>query len=56
MSRTKVLPIPVLGRHAVNAYLLLGRRPVIVDAGTPAAAGGSSTGSPSTGWTRPTSP
>lgn len=35
MSRTKVLPIPVLGRHAVNAYLLLGRRPVIVDAGTP---------------------
>ncbi len=35
MSRTKVVPIPVLGRHAVNAYLLLGRRPVIVDAGTP---------------------
>lgn len=35
ISRTKVVPIPVLGRHAVNAYLLLGRRPVIVDAGTP---------------------
>ncbi|MEV6975210.1 MBL fold metallo-hydrolase [Kitasatospora sp. NPDC093806] len=35
MSRTKVVPIPVVGRHTVNAYLLLGRRPVIVDAGTP---------------------
>ncbi|MFC9328943.1 MBL fold metallo-hydrolase [Kitasatospora sp. NPDC057015] len=35
MSRTKVVPIPVLGRHAVNAYLLLGRRPVVVDAGMP---------------------
>ncbi|MFJ1705921.1 MBL fold metallo-hydrolase [Kitasatospora sp. NPDC088346] len=35
MSRTKVIPIPVLGRHTVNAYLLLGRRPVVVDAGTP---------------------
>jgi glyoxylase-like metal-dependent hydrolase (beta-lactamase superfamily II) len=35
MPRTKVIPIPVLGRHAVNAYLLLGRRPIIVDAGTP---------------------
>lgn len=35
MSNTKIIPIPVLGRHAVNAYLLLGRRPVIVDAGTP---------------------
>ncbi|WP_019890816.1 MBL fold metallo-hydrolase [Streptomyces purpureus] len=35
MSRTKVVPIPVLGRHNINAYLLLGRRPVIVDAGTP---------------------
>ncbi|MFF8772525.1 MBL fold metallo-hydrolase [Kitasatospora sp. NPDC015120] len=35
MSRTKVIPIPVLGRHAVNAYLLLGRHPVLVDAGTP---------------------
>ncbi|GAA0665853.1 MBL fold metallo-hydrolase [Kitasatospora atroaurantiaca] len=35
MSRTKVVPIPVMGRHTVNAYLLLGRRPVVVDAGTP---------------------
>ncbi|GAA1394674.1 MBL fold metallo-hydrolase [Kitasatospora putterlickiae] len=34
-SRTRVVPIPVLGRHAVNAYLLLGRHPVVVDAGTP---------------------
>lgn len=35
MSQTKVVPIPVMGRHSINAYLLLGRRPVIVDAGTP---------------------
>lgn len=35
MSRTKVVPIPVLGPHHINAYLLLGRRPVLVDAGTP---------------------
>ncbi|UQX04619.1 MBL fold metallo-hydrolase [Streptomyces sp. RerS4] len=35
MSRTKVVPIPVMGRHNINAHLLLGRRPVIVDAGTP---------------------
>ncbi|MFF1556152.1 MBL fold metallo-hydrolase [Streptomyces sp. NPDC058279] len=35
MSHTKIIPIPVLGKHAVNAYLLLGRRPVLVDAGTP---------------------
>src|SRR5438094_7610295 len=35
MSRTKVIPIPVMGRTAINAYLLLGRRPLIVDAGTP---------------------
>ncbi|WP_433257872.1 MBL fold metallo-hydrolase [Streptosporangium sp. CA-135522] len=38
MSGTKVLALPVLGRHNVNAYLLLGRRPVIVDAGIPGAA------------------
>ncbi|MEU6626000.1 MBL fold metallo-hydrolase [Streptomyces litmocidini] len=38
MSPTKVIPLPVLGRHAVNAYLLLGRHPVIVDAGTPGSA------------------
>ncbi|MEU6092691.1 MBL fold metallo-hydrolase [Streptomyces sp. NPDC047085] len=35
MSRIKVVPIPVTGRHNINAYLLLGRRPVLVDAGTP---------------------
>ncbi|MFF2951741.1 MBL fold metallo-hydrolase [Kitasatospora sp. NPDC057965] len=35
MSSTKVVPIPVMGRHNINAYLLLGRRPVVVDAGTP---------------------
>jgi glyoxylase-like metal-dependent hydrolase (beta-lactamase superfamily II) len=35
MPRIKVVPIPVMGRHNINAYLLLGRRPVIVDAGTP---------------------
>ncbi|MFF9645288.1 MBL fold metallo-hydrolase [Kitasatospora aureofaciens] len=35
MSRTKVVPTPIMGRHNINAYLLLGRRPVIVDAGTP---------------------
>ncbi|MFI8962380.1 MBL fold metallo-hydrolase [Streptomyces sp. NPDC053493] len=35
MSRTKVVPLPVMGRHHINAYLLLGRRPVVVDAGTP---------------------
>ncbi|MEV8093189.1 MBL fold metallo-hydrolase [Kitasatospora sp. NPDC085879] len=35
MSRTKVVAIPVLGRHAINAYLLMGRHPVVVDAGTP---------------------
>ncbi|TQK45153.1 glyoxylase-like metal-dependent hydrolase (beta-lactamase superfamily II) [Streptomyces sp. SLBN-118] len=35
MSRTKVVAIPVLGKHAINAYLLLGRRPIVVDAVTP---------------------
>ncbi|WP_267088162.1 MBL fold metallo-hydrolase [Streptomyces sp. NBC_00249] len=38
MSGTKIIPIPVLGKHAVNAHLLLGRRPVLVDAGTPGSA------------------
>ncbi|MFJ6793582.1 MBL fold metallo-hydrolase [Streptomyces sp. NPDC091268] len=32
---TKVVPIPVMGRHSINAHLLLGRRPVLVDAGVP---------------------
>ncbi|MFF4364986.1 MBL fold metallo-hydrolase [Streptomyces sp. NPDC001594] len=34
-TATRVVPIPVLGRHNINAYLLLGRRPVVIDAGTP---------------------
>ncbi|MFE0462973.1 MBL fold metallo-hydrolase [Kitasatospora sp. NPDC058965] len=38
MSRTKVIPLPVLGRRNINAYLLLGRRPVLVDSGTPGSA------------------
>ncbi len=37
MFQTKVIAIPVLGKHSVNAYLLLGRQPIVVDAGTPAA-------------------
>ncbi|MGW5418721.1 MBL fold metallo-hydrolase [Streptomyces sp. NPDC003943] len=35
MPGTKVIPLPVLGKRNVNAYLLLGRRPVVVDAGVP---------------------
>lgn len=35
MSATEVFAIPVAGKRSINAYLLLGRRPVIVDAGTP---------------------
>ncbi|MCG6498000.1 MBL fold metallo-hydrolase [Kitasatospora sp. A2-31] len=35
MSRTEVVALPVVGRRAVNAHLLLGRHPIIVDAGTP---------------------
>lgn len=35
MSVTKVVPIPIVGKGNINAYLLLGRRPVVVDAGTP---------------------
>ncbi|MEU9413704.1 MBL fold metallo-hydrolase [Streptomyces sp. NPDC048281] len=38
MPKTKVIALPVFGRHAVNAYLLLGRQPIIVDAGTPGSA------------------
>ncbi|MEU4492230.1 MBL fold metallo-hydrolase [Streptomyces sp. NPDC023998] len=38
MPHTKVIPIPILGKRAINAYLLLGRRPVIVDAGMPGSA------------------
>ncbi|GAA4606309.1 glyoxylase-like metal-dependent hydrolase (beta-lactamase superfamily II) [Actinoplanes octamycinicus] len=32
---TSVRAIPVAGRHSINAYLLLGRRPILVDAGVP---------------------
>jgi glyoxylase-like metal-dependent hydrolase (beta-lactamase superfamily II) len=35
MSHTKIIAMPVLGKHAINTYLVLGRRAVIVDAGTP---------------------
>ncbi|MGW7463857.1 MBL fold metallo-hydrolase, partial [Streptomyces xantholiticus] len=35
MSHTKIIAMPVLGRHAINTYLVLGRRAVVVDAGTP---------------------
>ncbi|MEU6587688.1 MBL fold metallo-hydrolase [Streptomyces sp. NPDC046881] len=35
MPGTKVIPLPVLGKRNVNAYLLLGRRPVVVDSGVP---------------------
>jgi glyoxylase-like metal-dependent hydrolase (beta-lactamase superfamily II) len=35
MSHTKIIAMPVLGKHAINTYLLLGRRAVVVDAGTP---------------------
>ncbi|WEO97353.1 MBL fold metallo-hydrolase [Streptomyces sp. FXJ1.172] len=38
MFQTKVIAIPVLGKHSVNAYLLLGRQPIVVDAGTPGSA------------------
>ena len=33
--RTKIVKIPVLGDHLVNTYLLIGRRPVLVDCGMP---------------------
>ncbi|WP_037812562.1 MBL fold metallo-hydrolase [Streptomyces sp. NRRL S-1022] len=35
MPGTKVIPLPVLGKRNVTAYLLLGRRPVVVDSGVP---------------------
>lgn len=35
MAHTKVIPIPVLGRRNVNAYLLLGRKAILVDSGVP---------------------
>lgn len=33
--KTKIVKIPVLGDHLVNAYLLIGRRPILVDCGMP---------------------
>ena len=33
--KTKIVKIPVLGDHLVNTYLLIGRRPVLVDCGMP---------------------
>ncbi|MFD0275186.1 MBL fold metallo-hydrolase [Kitasatospora sp. NPDC127111] len=35
MAHTKVIPVPVLGKRNVNAFLLLGRRAVLVDTGIP---------------------
>jgi len=35
MAHTHVIPISVLGKRNVNAHLLLGRRPVLVDTGVP---------------------
>jgi glyoxylase-like metal-dependent hydrolase (beta-lactamase superfamily II) len=32
---TKIVKIPVLGNHFVNTYLLIGRRPILVDCGMP---------------------
>ncbi|BCJ46015.1 hypothetical protein GCM10010168_49630 [Actinoplanes ianthinogenes] len=34
-GRVSVRAIPVAGRHSINAYLLVGRRPILVDAGIP---------------------
>lgn len=35
MAHTTVIPVPVMGRRNVNAFLLLGRRAVLVDTGIP---------------------
>ncbi|GIG59682.1 MBL fold metallo-hydrolase [Longispora fulva] len=35
MSSTAVIPMPVLGKRGINTYLVLGRRPIVVDAGLP---------------------
>ena len=36
--KTQVVRLPVLGGHMVNAFLLIGRRPILVDCGTPGTA------------------
>ncbi|WP_412537879.1 MBL fold metallo-hydrolase [Longispora sp. K20-0274] len=38
MSGTKIVAIPVVGKHTINAHLVLGRRPILVDAGIPGSA------------------
>jgi glyoxylase-like metal-dependent hydrolase (beta-lactamase superfamily II) len=35
MAQTTVVTVPVLGRRNVNAHLLVGRRPILVDTGVP---------------------
>ncbi|MGW1811384.1 MBL fold metallo-hydrolase [Streptomyces sp. NPDC002078] len=35
MAHTTVIPVPVMGKRNVNAFLLLGRRAVLVDTGIP---------------------
>ncbi len=36
--KTKIVRIPVVGGHIVNTYLLVGRRPILVDCGIPGSA------------------
>jgi len=36
--KTKIIRIPVLGGHLVNTYLLIGRRPILIDCGMPSSA------------------
>jgi glyoxylase-like metal-dependent hydrolase (beta-lactamase superfamily II) len=38
VTRTKIVRIPAFAGHIVNTYLLLGRRPVLVDCGFPGSA------------------
>ncbi|MEV6600916.1 MBL fold metallo-hydrolase [Actinoplanes sp. NPDC051346] len=37
-SRTRVAAVPVAGKHNINAFLVIGRRPILVDAGIPGSA------------------
>ncbi|OJF13796.1 MBL fold metallo-hydrolase [Couchioplanes caeruleus] len=36
--KTKVVAVPVAGSHHINTYLVIGRRPILVDAGIPGSA------------------
>jgi glyoxylase-like metal-dependent hydrolase (beta-lactamase superfamily II) len=36
--KTKIVRIPVFGHHLINTYLLLGRKPILVDCGIPGSA------------------